>query len=269
MNISKENMISPLEILSDVLKLADDESFKDNSKGYYMSLIQQALQELAFDTFFDVRTEFFDVPENLNLAMPLGAFNLKEMYLYNGTECNFDTAQNIYYKRNYFTKGKGSLSRDSGNSNSRDPFFQNRRLSNSNGISHPNSRRAGAVVSSINTVYFYNIQRGMIMLSPNSRNFSKIAIVFNGTGGDIGKVPFVPQLFREAIKSWVLSPVYQIKMAMAVGADFNKWQTLWSLNDKRLNTPYTGLWDKAELRSKSMDSKAREDMKEYMSRLDY
>ena len=62
MNISKENMISPLEILSDVLKLADDESFKDNSKGYYMSLIQQALQELAFDTFFDVRTEFFDVP---------------------------------------------------------------------------------------------------------------------------------------------------------------------------------------------------------------
>ena len=141
MNISAENMISPEEILADVLKLAGDESFKDNSKGYYYSLIQQALQELAFDTYFDQRTEFFDVPENLNLPMPMGAFNLREMYLYNGTECNFSTAQNVYWKRNYFTKGNGSLSRDKGTSNSSDPFFQNRRLGNGN----PSYRRTGDI----------------------------------------------------------------------------------------------------------------------------
>lgn len=266
MNISAENMISPDEILSDVLKLANDEGLKDNSKGYYYSLIQQALQELAFETYFDVRTEFFDVPENLNLPMPLGAFNLREMYLYNGSECNFDTAQNVYWKRNYFTKGNGSLSRDNGTSNRNDPFFQNRRLINGN----PSLRRSGDVVNSISTVYYYNVQRGNIMFSSNALSFEKVAIVFNGTGGNIGEVPFVPQFLREAVKGWVLDPVYKIKIAMSEGGpDFNKWQTLWGMNEQQLRKPYTGSWDIAELRVKSMDSKAREDMKEYMSRLDY
>jgi len=266
MNISKENMISPEEILADVLRLANDESFKDSSKGYYLSLIQQALQELAFDTFFDVRTEFFDFPENLNLPMPLGAFNIREMYLYNGTECNFDTAQNVYWKRNYFTKGNGGLSRDRGTNNSRDPFFQNRRLSNGN----PSLRRVDSAISSVNSVYYYNVQNGMIMFSSNARVFGKVAVVFNGTGGDIGETPFIPQFLREAVKGWMLDPIYRIKMAMSEGgADFSKWQTLWSMNNDQLRKPYTGTWETAELRIKSMDSKAREDMKEYMSRLDY
>lgn len=270
MNISKENMISPQEILSDVLKLANDESFKDNSEGYYNSLIQQALQELAFDTFFDERTEFFDVPENLNLSMPRGSFNLRQIYLYNGTECNFGTAQNVYYKRNYFTKGKGSLSRDKGVNNNNDPFFQNRRSSNGSNLSDPSFRRVAGALTSINNIYFYNIQRGMIMLSPNARSFQKIAISFNGTGGDIGDVSFIPQYLREAVKGWVLDPIYKVKMAMSEGgADFNKWQTLWSMNENQLRKPFTGIWDTAELRVKSMDTKAREDYKEYMSRLDY
>lgn len=268
MNISKENMISPEEILSDVLKLANDESFKDNSKGYYISLIQQALQELAFDTFFDERTEFFDIPENLNLAMPSGVFNLRQMYLYNGTECNFDTAQNIYWKRNYFTKGNGFLARDKGTSNSRDPFFQNRRLSNSN--LNPSLRRANDVFNPRSTVHYFNIQNGIIMFSANSLAFKKVAIVFNGTGGDIGEELFIPQFLREAVKGFVLDPVYAIKMAMSQGGpDFNKWQTLWSMNESKLRKPFTGTWANAELRIKSMDSKQREDMKEYMSRLDY
>lgn len=263
MNISDKNMISPEEILSDVLKLANDEDFKDNSKGYYTSLIQQALQELAFDTFFDERTEFFDVPENLNLEMPLGAFNLKQIYLYNGTECNFGNAQNVYWKRNYYTKGSGSLARDNGTGNSSDPFYQSRGGAGGN----PDLRRTGG---SVGSTYFYNIQRGMIMLSSNSRSFQKVAIVFNGTGGDIGEALFIPQFLREAVKGWVLDPVYKVKMAQSLGgADFNKWQTLWSMNESQLRKPYTGIWDNAEYRIKSMDSKARGDMKEYMSRLDY
>jgi len=256
MNISAENMVSPDEILADVLKLANDEGFKDNSKGFYYSQIQQALQELAFETFFDLRTEFFDVPENLNLAMPLGVFNVREIYLYNGTECNFDTAQNVYWKRNYFTKGKGNgfLARDKGTNNSRDPFFQNRRVSNS--LLNPSLRRVDNVVSSISTVFFYNIQRGMIMFSSNVRTFQKVAIVFNGTGGNIGEVPFVPLFLREAVKGWVLDPILKIKMAQSVGADFNKWQTLWSLNESQLRKPYTGSWETAELRVKNYGLKS-------------
>lgn len=269
MNISKQNMVSPDEILADVLRFANDESFKDASKGYYLSLIQQALQELAFDTFFDERTEFFDVPENLQLPMPLGAFNLRNMYLYNGTECDFSTAQNIYWKRDYFTKGNGFLARDKGNNNN-DPFFENRRRQDSGGDANPGLRRTGGLNGAIGNVFYYNIQNGMIMFSSNSRSFEKVAIVFNGTGGDIGEAPFVPQFLREAVKGWVLDSIYKIKMAMSQGGpDFNKWQTLWSLNNSELRRPYTGAWETAELRVKSMDSKARKDMKEYLSRLDY
>lgn len=268
MNISKHNMISPNEILSDVLKLADDESFKDNSEGYYISLIQQSLQELAFDTFFDERTCFFDTPENLQLEMPLGAFNIRGIYLYNGSECVFSNAQNVYWKRNFFTKGNGFLAKDQGNNNN-DIFYQNRRLPSRIVGTDPSLRRAGDINSSINRVYYYNVQNGLIMFSSNIRTFAKVAIVFNGTGGDIGEAVFIPQFFREAVKSWVLGNVYMTKMAKSQGPDLNKWQTLWSINDAKLNAPYTGIWEKAELRIKSMDSKAREDMKEYVSKLDY
>jgi len=267
MNISKHSFVTPEEILSDVLKLADDEGFKDNSKGYYMSLIQQALQELAFDTFFDERTESFNVPQNLRLDMPKGAFNIKQIYLFNGTECNIANSKNVYWKRNFYTKGNGSLSKDKWNND--DPFYDNRSTPNSNGLlNDPSYRRAG-VGSSLSELYYYNIQAGEIMFSSNVRNFEKVALVFNGTGVNIGEIPFVPMLFREAVKSWILNPVYQIKMAKAEGAQFNKWQTLFSMNNAALNKPFDGLWAEAQYRAKSIDSKQREDIKEYICRFNY
>lgn len=270
MNISKHNMISPDEILADVLKFAGDESFKDNSKGYYLSQIQQALQELAFDTFFDKRTEFFDVPENLVLDMPKGTFNLRQVYLFNGEECNIAKSQNVYWKRNYFTKGKGFLAKDKGLNNN-DPFYQSRTLglSDRDNVNHGPSFRRVHTNSSITQSYYFNVQNGMIMLSSNARNFQKIAIEFNGTGVDIGEVPFIPQFFREAVKSWVLDSVYKIKMANAPPTEFNRWQTLWSINNTQLRKPYTGLWEEAQVRVKSIDAKQREDIKEYLGRLNY
>jgi len=259
-------MISPGEILSDVLKQIDDESFKDSSKGYYMSLIQQALSELAFDTFFDERTETFPVPENLNLEMPKGSFNIRQLYLYSGTECNIENSQNVYWKRNYYTKGNGFLARDKGYNNNNDPFYDSRTFGR---YENPYLRRVNNGKSSISEAFYYNVQGGVIMLSASCKRFENIAIVFNGTGADIGDVPFIPQLFREAIKMWVLDSALKVKMAMAVGADFNKWQTLWSINNNLLRKPYTGIWEEAQVRAKSIDSKQREDLKEYLGRLNY
>ena len=265
MNISKHNMISPGEILSDVLKQCNDESFKDNSRGYYTSLIQQALQELAFDTFFDERTETLAVPGNLNVEMPKGAFNIRQLYLYNGTECNIENSQNIYWKRNYYTKGNGYLARDKGFNNN-DPFYNNRTVGRHDDA---NLRRVNSTHSSITQSYFYNVQNGIIMLSQSCKRFENIAIVFNGTGADIGDVPFIPQLYREAIKMWVLDSALKVKMATATPAEFNRWQTLWSINDKLLRKPYTGAWEEAQVRAKSIDAKQREDLKEYLGRLNY
>jgi len=240
MNISRQNMVTPNEILADALRYCGDESFKDSSRGYYVSLIQRAMQELAFDTFFDERTEFFDVPENLNLEMPKGSFNIKQVYLLNGDNCgNIEGTQNVYWKRNYYTKGNGYLARDKV-TNHGDPFYENRSISGGGNTSEANLRRTSAL-SSIRQLYYYNIQNGMIMLSSTAKNFKRIAIVFNGVGTDIGEVPSVPMLFREAVISWVIDNALQIKLALLEGAAFNKWQTLYAINNAKLTKPYTGL----------------------------
>ncbi len=260
MNSSKENYVSVNEILADVLVSVDDEAFKDHSKGFYVSQVQQALQELSFDTYFDERTEDFDVPSNLRLEMPKGAFNIKQIYLFNGTKCNIAKSQIVYHKRNYFTGGVGYVAKDKWNN--RDPFYDSRSF-------HGRNRRAvGDSDSAINDLYFYNIQNGMMMFSSSISRFEKIMVVYNGISTDIGEVPIIPTFFREAVKSWVLDVAYKIKMARAV-ADLGKWQALWSMNNNLLRKPFTGYWDLALYRAKNIDSKEREDINVYIGRLDY
>jgi hypothetical protein len=87
MDLSPKNFVSIDIILADVLKTVDDASTKLNSKGWYTSQIQQALEELSFDTFFDERNANFDVPKDLRLELPEGAFNLRKVYLFNGNSC--------------------------------------------------------------------------------------------------------------------------------------------------------------------------------------
>ena len=96
MDFSRQSFVTVNEILADVLKIVKDSSFKVNSRGFYVSQIQQALEELSFDTYFDERSEVFEVPADLRLDMPKGAFNLKNMYLFNGTECDISRSQNVY-----------------------------------------------------------------------------------------------------------------------------------------------------------------------------
>ena len=52
MNFSPHSFVSVNEILADVLKITNDDGFKINTRGWYISQIRQALQELSFDTFF-------------------------------------------------------------------------------------------------------------------------------------------------------------------------------------------------------------------------
>ena len=87
MDLSPQNFVSVNEILADVIKVVKDDSFKLNSKGWYTSQIQQSLEELSFDTFFDEQHQAFDMPENLRLELPKGSFNLRQIFVFNGSEC--------------------------------------------------------------------------------------------------------------------------------------------------------------------------------------
>lgn len=250
MEFSNKDYVTPDEIIADTVLFVDDEEFRLASKGFYISQIQQALQELSFDTFFDKKADAFDIPENLRLEMPLGMFNIRQMYLFNGDKCDIANAQNIYHKRNFINGGRsGSVSRSKSNS-SGDLFHASR--------------------GSDSSVYYYNIHNGYIMFSSNCSSYQKIFIDYNGTGGAVGEQPIIPLYLREAVKGFVVDISLKLRIAKSKKAEeLNKWKTLWSMNDNTFSDPYDGSWAKAKKRVNAMGSKSKEDLTEYLRRFNH
>lgn len=236
------------------------------AKGFYISLIQKAFEDLALDTFFDERRETFDFPEEgLTLPLPEGCFNVRNVYLLNGTECNISETNKVYWKRNYFTEGIGYVANDKG-INLYDPFYTHR----GNGHHIGNNRDNGLQRFSpqVEHRFFYNIQGGNIMFSSSCRGKSnKVHIHYNGTGCAIDEVPIIPIYLRTAIEYYVIETV--LRMRMALEAD-RKWGQLQVMYEKRLNKDGQwgnwGVWQNAELRIKRLNTSQRNELAEYLSK---
>lgn len=267
MNFSASDFVTVNEILSNVTLFVDDEEMTDFNHGFYTSQIQKALQELSFDTFFHKITEEFEMPQDLRLPMPKGAFNVKQIYLFNGTKCNIGTnTQNVYHKRNYFTGGNGWIAKDKGGSNSNDPFYFRSNTGRRARSSDTHDLRGSNNVGS--SVCFYEIQGGMIMFSSNCLTFEKVMLVYNGVHTNIGDEPVVPTYLREAVEDYVTETVLRIRSAR----DPLRWRLLWSDAVRKLGKSedsISGSWITASRRVKNIDAKQREDLFEYMSRLNY
>jgi len=260
MDISPHSFVSANEILADVLKTVDDASFKVSSPGWYKSQIQQALEELSFDTFLDERNESFDVPSDLRLDMPKGAFNLRGIYLFSGDNCDIGKSVNVYWKKNFInsSSGNGYVAKDKFE-NGKDPFYGNRGPETSGTRAHNPSN-----------LFFYSIQNGTIMMSESCRKFPKVMLVFNGISTDIGDAPIVPQLYRQAVKDYVSVPALEAKMLDKIGTNqYNHWAMMHAKYQNSLNKPYDGSWAKAEHRSKQLNNAVRQNIKEYQTKLNY
>jgi hypothetical protein len=272
MDLSPSNFVSIGDILADVLKVVRDSDFKTSSKGWYTSQIQQALEELSFDTFFDEQTAILPVSENLRVEMPKGAFNLKQAYLFNGDKCTIQGRVNVYFKRNFINSctGNGYVARDNWR-NEGDPFYTQRggvNFSDNNFSGRSSSRTNGE--NRPERLYYCGIQNGLIMLSENCRKFDNLYLVYSGIMTDIGEAPVVPQFFRQAVKSWVLVSALQEKMTETIATkEYAHWANLQAKYERDINDPYNGSWVKAERRSKKLNFKERVDIKEYLTRMRY
>ncbi len=263
MDFSPQSFVSVNEILADVLRVTNDSGFKISTKGWYISQIRQALQELSFDTYFDERNEELIIPDDLRVEMPKGSFNLKQIYLFNGDKCNVgQNTPNVYFKQNFWTGGNGFLARDKWNNNG-DPFYRSR-----TGSPNPQARNE-VTLGSRSQLYFFGIQNGLIMLSDSCRKFEKIMVFFNGIGGELDNTPVIPQFFRQAVKDYVTSIGLEVAIASADASEFNRLSFLKSSVDQRMNKPFDGTWAKAEQRAKQTNSKVRQDYKEYLARMNY
>lgn len=271
--MNTNTFITTNQILADVLKFVDDERYEINSKGFYISTIQRALEGLAFDTFFDERNEDFPFPtDTFNLEMPKGAFNIRNIYLFNGTQCDIGRSQNVYWKRNFITHGQGYFANNKSN-NVDDPFYPNNFRTDDKHITDAlggKGRNVGNPAfnrgSTVENTFYYNIQNGLIMFSSRCAMFEKVLLVFNGTGTDIGDVPLVPIFFREAIIDFVTETALRIRMAKEPAGP---WRVLWQIAKQNIGSDFNGSWYKAERMVKQMNSGQRSNLKEYLSKMAY
>jgi len=241
MQFSLDDLLTPNEILADVLLEADDEDNKTFNKGWYISQIRQALEELSFDTFFHKVFQDFNFPSDLRLKIPKGAFNIRNIYLYSGEDCDVEGMQNVYIKANYYTTGtgKGTAMNMSGIN---DPFICDNTASNS--------------------VLFASLQNGYIMFGEACVGFEKVRVEFNGVATDISQAPFVPRQFRQAVRLFVMEKYYRNMKSRKP----RFYSPLHKDTYNMLYKSFDGEWDKAQARTKAIDSKFRKDMGEYLSR---
>tara|TARA_R110000772_G_scaffold1095_2_gene3864 strand:- start:4272 stop:5033 length:762 start_codon:yes stop_codon:yes gene_type:complete len=253
MTSSPFNLVSIDQILSDVLVTVGDMDMKLMSKGWYISHIQQALEELSFDTFYSKLDSFEDLPSDLKLIPPKGMFNLIDAFGIMGDCDKIDFSTNIYYKKGLLVgnKGVGITARD--NYRNVDDQFH--------------VRRGHSSTTDIHTV---SMQNGILHFSANCLAFDKIRLIYNGVMCNIGETPTVPTFFRQAVKDYVSEKGLEVKCAATVGTnEYNHWYRMLEKTTAEKNNPYEGSWVKAERRSKHMDLKEREDLSIYLQKLNY
>ena len=261
-------------LLADILSFVDDESTRKHgfNRGYYISAIQKGVEKLAYDTFFDVVTKDILLLEenkrNLAVEMPPNAFNIREMYLFNCTCKDSDTNEDsphgccspansviVHWKRLYNNRGKGpdytALRQDRGRDIS-DPIYPSDGTQSF--LTSFNSSTPGSL-------FYANVQNGLIMLSLGARNFTHLRLVFNGTGGAIGDEPVIPRFLRGAIVDFVVERTLR---ALKV-KDRAKWRVLWVDAKNDLRDP-DGDWMEAERRIRKLGTWKKNEIREWTGR---
>tara|TARA_Y100000593_G_C4323838_1_gene345642 strand:+ start:2551 stop:3288 length:738 start_codon:yes stop_codon:yes gene_type:complete len=245
--MNSNDFISTNQLLADILINVNDEDYKQHgfTKGFYVSAIQQALEEMSFDTFFDEQTMDVDIPSNFRIRMPKNIFNIREMYVHKGTCCSPRSSAIVHWKRLYNNKGgDGSQYTAKRKNEGSDPIY-----------------RPKLTISGIDGAAIYaNIQNGTIMLSSNVSGYSKLRIIANGMGVEIGDEPVVPRFLRQVTIDWVTERTFR-----ALAAKDMRLRNLWSDSSMKLQQSQL----KAERRIKGMDTWERDSMREYLGRLNY
>jgi hypothetical protein len=267
MDASRQNFCTIEEILHDVTNQVDDERMEFLSKGFYVSQIQQCLEELAFETFFDKQQMDFNMPKDRILDLPAGFWNPEIVYVFYGDSCVVGRSQKVWWKRNFNSRKTGYFGINKG-FNPSDPFLDNNGLWQNRRLLEPNDLNLIRYRSNFENNYYYNIVNGQMHFSLKCATFEKIHIEFHGTGCPIGEVPFIPLFFRQTVKDYVCEVGLRIRLAKDKDP---RWKNLWTIYDRNLNKYgdhgfCKGSWYNAEYRMKTMNASDRNDLKEYLSR---
>ena len=251
--MTSNDYVSIEHLLAEVTATINDTDYKKGfPKGWYISRIQDAMQELSFDTFWLKVQQDEILPESCQIEMPKNTFNIREIYMYTGSLCNPQKTQMVYWKRlfNNTADGTGYTAqvKDDG-SNGSDIYQPNQRVytNNMQGFYGPK--------------YYYNVINGLIMLSKECKGYEFVRIIYNGMGVENGDLPVIPRFFERAVVDYVEEKFYNAMKAR----DPRTYRPLWTDAYQKLNDFANGSWNKARKRIKAMDSKEKASMEEYIS----
>jgi len=240
MEFSNSNMLSVEEILSDVLRNVDDEGMVKISKGYYTSLIRKALEKISFQLYVTKKMEYFDYAPIIDI--PKNCWNIREIYLFNGDCCNIETAQNVWWKKNYKGNEANRVT-----SSTDDPFIKKYSYSDN--------------------IYYYNADSGKIYLSSSCATFAKVMIVFNGIGSPIDTTPLIPIRLRTVIVDLTTLEIFRkLKARVSNPKEAQLYRQLYNDTYVNLYDKASGSWWDAIVYANSMDSHSRQSLKEYLSK---
>lgn len=256
MNISPTSFVSLDELLNEITTQCQDRDFRSGfTRGYYMSRIKVALEEMALDSLYLEGTIDMDIDQEcLQVNMPNEMFNVHEIYVYNETCCSPTSSSRVYWKRQFNNRPGGmgytSTVKDTA-SGDLDPITP--RFYNNHGGS----------------LKYANMQNGIVMLSDSCSGYSKIRFIGNMFDGDPCEVPCVPRWFRRACVDWVCEEYFRFQLASKNPVlNLTQASKLHQIYDDRLNGRGRdlGSWKKAEIRVKKMDEWEKDSMNEYLSK---
>lgn len=249
MKFSHEDLLSISEVIADVLLEVDDKKQQKLTPGYYRAQVKYALDELSFDTFFVEVTKDYEMPHDLKMPIPKGVFNMQNMWGYTGTPDDVKYLENIYWKRNFDTRGYNT--------------GYGARVHEGN-ITDPYVKAPSGYVYA----YFFNVRNGIIYLSDTCDSMDYVRIQFAGLASselDIDKVKMVPPFVRKAVVLWVTE-----KAAKALKAQNPEYRIIQIDAANQLDEyGYNGAWHEAKTRLRGLDKKMLRDFMEYSSKLTY
>lgn len=228
-------MVNYQVILLDILENVNDKGYKFFNKGYYISMIQSALESLSFETLALRVEKDVAMPQSLSYQIPNGCFNLREIKIYTGECCTKGNGRDVWYKRNF----RGGVT---SHADTTDPFV---------GSYTPDT-----------TLLYYGIENNTIYFSASCGLSSRVNMIFNASIAVYGSVPTIPLALRKVTTDMVTCEVYKKLKAR----DPKMYRPLYQDAFFELNDLRVGSLPKAKMWCQNMDTKSRADLLEYLSK---
>lgn len=240
--MANHNAYTPADqVILDAARLAQDPGAANLGKPFYDACLRDAVQDLCYDTAWDIVTKEYDMPENGLMELPCDVAGIRHIYAYNGDNCNVDTSVDVHIKPNFTHKGGTG-------------FFAQQKGVN-----------VDAIVDNTfwwfepSGLYYCGVEMGCIHFSSSCQGFAKVRLVYQGLGQhDECEVAAVPTWARRAVVDYIAHRACQ--MRMSENASF--YNTLERKFDWQL-TNVMGSWRTAQMRYKRMDYKQRQDSNIY------